>query len=191
MSEEPAAWRSSAPSMILEKLSLSITVSDDAVFFLKLRATSPKGVSPVSSCALSLDGSATRSSGSSSASFQRVGVSGRTNNQRPGESCPPATQAGNDIRDRGGSQVLTEIVLRASPEAEVTSGTLVTGTSLQKKDWARADEMEAQRGARPTWAPNFPKEDPKSATATLDPPLVAAGTPNGPPQSPEPRNTDA
>jgi hypothetical protein len=104
---------------------------------------------------------------------------------------PRATWAGNDIRDRSGSQVLTEIVVRASPEAEVTSGTLVTGTSLQKKDWARADEMEAQRGARPTLAPNFPKEDPKSATATPDLPLVAAGTPNGPPQSPEPRNTDA
>jgi hypothetical protein len=81
--------------------------------------------------------------------------------------------------------------MRASSEAEVTSRTLVTRTFRAEKGWARADEMEAQRDARPDLAPNSLKEDPKTATETLDQLPAPAGIPNEPPQSPELRNTDA
>ena len=71
--------------------------------------------------------------------------------------------------------------------------TLVTRTSAQKKrKWARADEMEAQRGARPNLSPKrLLQEDPKTATAKPDQPPAAAGIPSEPPQSPKLHNTDA
>jgi hypothetical protein len=52
----------------------------------------------------------------------------------------------------------TEIVVRASEEAQVTLANFSAGTSAWRAKWsgknrARADEMEAQRGARPTLAP--------------------------------------
>jgi hypothetical protein len=101
------------------------------------------------------------------------------------------------------TEVLTEIVVRASGEAEITRQTSVTELLQEQsffnkraceqkgKTRARADEMEAQRGARPNLSPKLSKEDPKTATARLDQPLVAAEIPNEPPQSPELRNTDA
>jgi len=60
-----------------------------------------------------------------------------------------------------------------------------------REDWARANEMEAQRDARPNSGSNFSRVDPRIADAILDQPPTAVETPNGPPQSPEPHNTDA
>jgi hypothetical protein len=61
----------------------------------------------------------------------------------------------------------------------------------EEKGRARADEMEAQRGARPGLGFKLPKGDLKTATARLDQLRAAAGIPSGPPQSPKLRNTDA
>jgi hypothetical protein len=61
----------------------------------------------------------------------------------------------------------------------------------RKERGARADEMEAQRGARPYLNPKLSKADPKTVNAKLDRLQVADEKPNGPPQSPAPRNTDA
>jgi hypothetical protein len=58
-----------------------------------------------------------------------------------------------------------------------------------KEEWARADEMEAQRGARPN--PEISREVPKCANAKLDQLLAAFETPIAPPQSPEPHSKDA
>jgi hypothetical protein len=92
--------------------------------------------------------------------------------------------------------VPTAIVLRWSSQAQVTLDYFSAGPSglkgsEQKGKGARADEMEAQRGARPNLTPSFPKADPKTANAKLDRLQVADEKPNGPPQSPVPRNTDA
>src|SRR5580704_4102830 len=93
----PAARRPSASSITLEKLSLSTTVSDEAVFFRKLRATSPRGVSPASSCARTHGGKASNNIPEiSRANFrQRLGV-GACN--RSSVTCEPFCR---EVRLRG------------------------------------------------------------------------------------------
>jgi len=72
------------------------------------------------------------------------------------------------------------------------SNTLISRTSQQKIKIGRALTKWRRNGARAqTLVRRLLKEDPKTATARLDQQLAAAGIPNGPPQSPELRNTDA
>jgi hypothetical protein len=64
------------------------------------------------------------------------------------------------------------------------------GPAMKKPDGktrARADELEAQRSARP----KLSREGPKTANARLDRPQAAVEIPSEPPQSPEPHNKDA
>ena len=77
-SDEPAARRLSATSITFDKLSLSTTVSDEAGFFRRLRATSPSEVSPVSSCAQTEGAKANSIPESSRAMVTRFGLSIRT-----------------------------------------------------------------------------------------------------------------
>jgi hypothetical protein len=72
------------------------------------------------------------------------------------------------------------------------SNTLVGRSGQQKKKTGRALTKWKRNGARAqTLSASLLREDPKTATARLDQQLAAAGKPNGPPQSPELRNTDA
>jgi hypothetical protein len=72
------------------------------------------------------------------------------------------------------------------------SNTFVSRSAQQKEKTGRALTKWRRNGARAqTLVPSLLKEDPKTATARLDQQLAAAGIPNGPPQSPELRNTDA
>jgi hypothetical protein len=65
-------------------------------------------------------------------------------------------------------------------------------TAQQKIKTGRALTKWKRNGAHAlAFSPKLSKEDPKTATARLDQLLAAAGIPNGPPQSPELRNTDA
>lgn len=87
--------------------------------------------------------------------------------------------------------------MRASAEAEVTLGTLVTGIKQRRKAGRALTKWKRNGRARPNFSPKpflnglLLKEDPKTVTVRLDQPLAPAGIPNGPPQSPELRNTDA
>ena len=84
------------------------------------------------------------------------------------------------------------LVTRIAVSGSAVDRSAVSRSAQQKIKTGRAlDEMEAQRGARPGLSPKLSKEDPKTATARQDQLLVPAGKPNGPPQSPELRNTDA
>ncbi len=72
------------------------------------------------------------------------------------------------------------------------SNTFVGRRVQQKEKTGRALTKWKRNGARAqTFSASLLREDPKTATARLDQQLAAAGKPNGPPQSPELRNTDA
>ena len=84
-SEPPDTCLLSASSITFERLSLSMIVSAGATgFFRKLRATSPRGISSVPSCAYTQGGKASRSNpATSSANFRRLELSFRKNSLGP------------------------------------------------------------------------------------------------------------
>jgi hypothetical protein len=86
---------------------------------------------------------------------------------------------------------LTEIVVRGTAKRRLPWQTLVLELARGRLEWARVDEMEAQRSARPNPGPKLSKEDPKPANAKPDQPPAPAGIPSERPRSPKLHSTDA
>jgi hypothetical protein len=86
--------------------------------------------------------------------------------------------------------------VRGRAETEITLSYLSAGsragTSGEEGKSGRALTKWKRNGrARPNLNPKLSREDPKTADAKPDQQPTDAGTPSGPPQSPELRNTDA
>ena len=98
------------------------------------------------------------------------------------------------IGNRRPAAMLKQIVAGRNAGEELPGVTLVLEQFLES-DRARADEMDAQRGARPERLTqpelNAIREDPKTADATPGRLPAPAGTPTAPPQTPTPRSKDA
>jgi hypothetical protein len=188
-------------------LSLSRMTSGGAGFFRNVRATSPSGVSP-SSCARTHAGKARTSiPRTSRVSFRRVGISVRTRSNKEASQTrdycvaksatlraarPDPSFAQRTRSFRMTSKRPNQIVVRVSSGAQVTLANFSTRTFERKGKAGRALTKWKRNGrARPNFSPKLSTADPKTEAARLGQLLAAAETPSGPPQSPEPHNTDA